>query len=117
MKLFVTFAVAATAACCLADGSACCKKDAPAKDAFLVEAEKMMLAAEGKTACCKSTPAKVVVKGESGCCNAPGAAKPFKVFVAGEGYKFFGCAGSAAKGRKELVAKGSKVGAIQKATK
>ncbi len=74
----------------------------------------MTLKAEGKQACCKSTAAKVVVKGAEGCCNAPGEKMAYKVYVAGAGYKTFGCSGSAAKGRQELVAKGVKVGPVQK---
>ncbi|MDX2065327.1 MAG: hypothetical protein SFX74_06250 [Fimbriimonadaceae bacterium] len=87
------------------------------KDAFMAEAEAMMAAAEGKPAkkaCCRSTVAKPVVKMESGCCNAKGETPKFKVFVAGNGYKFFGCEGSAAEGRKEMIAKGAKVGRVQK---
>ncbi len=80
---------------------------------FMQEAEKMAGKAEGKESCCKSTPVKVMAKGDKGCCNEKGLAAKFKVFVAGEGYKFFGCEGSAAKGRKELIAKRMKVGSVQ----
>jgi hypothetical protein len=66
--------------------------------------------------CCKSTEAKPIAKGEPGCCNAKGEVAKFKVFVAGTGYKFFGCKDSASKAREELVAKGLKVGLVQKVT-
>lgn len=85
-----------------------------AEEEFMAEAHRMMASAEGKQSCCKSTAAKPMAKGDKGCCNAKGEAAKFKVFVAGEGYKYFGCEGSAAKGRKELVAKGAKVGQVQK---
>lgn len=87
-----------------------------AEDEFMMEAERMTLAAEGKKMCCKSTPAKTVAKGAAGCCNAAGEAAKFKVFVAGKGYQYFGCEGSAGKGRTELIAKGERVGNIQKVT-
>ena len=45
---------------------------------------------------------------------AKGEAAKFKVFIAGAGYKYFGCEDSAAKGRKELLAKGAKAGKVQK---
>jgi hypothetical protein len=111
-------------ACCDAEAKVakkqddCCgDKSAKAKeDAFMAEAHKMMAQAEGKDECCKSTAAVVKMKGDPGCCNEKGVAAKFKVFVAGEGYKFFGCEGSAGKGRAELIAKGAKVGKIQKVT-
>lgn len=60
----------------------------------------------GKTACCKSTAEKPMAKGDKGCCNAKGEAAKFKVWADGK-YSFFGCEGSANKGRLELVAKGA----------
>jgi len=102
-------------ACALSFGQCCDSKKA--EDAFMKEAQAMMLKAEGKKACCKSTVAKVVVKGDKGCCNAPGEKMAFKVFVAGSGYKTFGCSDSAAKGRQELMAQGVKVGPVQKISK
>lgn len=118
----MTLAVAAMADdCCAKEAKAEAKKDAcctakkaSADEAFMAEANRMMMAAEGKQECCKSTPAKPVAKGEKGCCNGKGEVAKFKVFVAGEGYKYFGCEGSAGKGRTELMAKGKKVGKIQK---
>ncbi len=93
----------------------CCgDKKVSAEDAFMAEARRMAAAAEGKQDCCKSTPEKPVAKGEAGCCNAKGEVAKFKVFVAGEGYKYFGCEGSAGKGRTELMSKGKKVGKVQK---
>lgn len=68
----------------------------------------------GKDACCKSTEAKPMAKGDKGCCNAKGESAKFKVYVAYEGYKFFGCEGSAKKGRDELVKQGYIVGNVQK---
>ena len=115
MKTMLTLALAAVAGMALADGKSCCVKKESAEEAFLKEANHMMLAAEGKKECCQSTAEKVVVKGEKGCCNAKEAPKPFKVFVAGKGYQFFGCEGSAKEGRQALIAKGLKVGAVQKA--
>lgn len=100
----------AEASCCSAG------KKMSAEDAFMAEARRMMIAAEGKEECCKSTPAKPTAKGEGDCCNAEGAPAKFKVFVAGQGYKFFGCEGSAGKGRTELLAKGLTVGKVQKVT-
>jgi hypothetical protein len=113
MKTMLTLALAAVAGMALA-GEDCCKKKVSADEAFLLEANKMMAAAEGKKACCQTTAEKVVVKGEKGCCNAKEAPKPFKVFVAGKGYQYFGCEGSAKEGRQALVAKGLKVGHVQK---
>lgn len=95
-----------------------CSKESKAAqmsdDEFIAEAHRMQMAAEGKKECCKSTAAKPVAKGEGDCCNAKGAVAKFKVFVAGQGYKYFGCEGSAAEGRKDLMAKGAKVGQVQK---
>ena len=111
-NLFVlAFAVAATAA--FAD-DCCAAKKPSADEAFMKMAQEMEMKAEGKMACCKSTTAKPVAKGDEGCCNAEGEPKAFKVYVAGTGYKFFGCEGSAADGRKSLLAKGARVGKVQK---
>ncbi|MFQ3669095.1 MAG: hypothetical protein SNJ61_09435, partial [Fimbriimonadaceae bacterium] len=41
------------------------------EEAFMAEARRMTMAAEGKTACCKSTADKPVARGAAGCCNAP----------------------------------------------
>ena len=67
--------------------------------------------------CCQSTEKKHISKAEEGCCNAHGEPAKFKVFVAGTGYKFFGCEESATQGRKALLAKGARVGTIQKVSK
>lgn len=99
---------------------ACCdSKSMSAEDAFMAEAAKMRAQADakehgGKDACCKSTEAKFVAKGDPGCCNAEGEPAKFKVFVAGKGYQYFGCEESAQKGRKELLAKHSRVGSVQR---
>lgn len=124
MKFFVT----TLAVCAMAFANAqdsCCKAEAKQgscevvakvdKDAeFMAEAHRMMAAAEGKKMCCKSTASMPKMKGEDGCCNAKGEMAKFKVFVSGVGYQFFGCEGSAKKGRTEWVAKGHKAGNVQK---
>ncbi|MCB8932650.1 MAG: hypothetical protein M9921_04180 [Fimbriimonadaceae bacterium] len=88
--------------------------------AFMAEAHRMMAAAEmkakGTEECCQSTAEKPMAKGDPGCCNAPGAPAKFKVFVAGQGYKFFGCEDSAGQGRSALLAEGKVVGKVQKVT-
>jgi hypothetical protein len=117
MKFFVSLltvvcAAGAMAQCCGGDAK---PQSAQAREAeFMAEANRMALKAEGKEACCQTTSAKKVAKGDKGCCNAKAEPAKFKVFVAGSGYKYFGCEGSAKKGRQELVAKGQKVGKIQK---
>ena len=85
---------------------------------FMAEAHRMMMAAEGKKgdACCKSTASKPMMKGDKGCCNEHGQQAKFKVYVAGVGYKYFGCEGSAKKGAAAHSAKGHKVGRVQKVT-
>ncbi len=115
MKIMLSLAFMAVAAASF--GQCCGDKKTSADEAFMKVAAEMTAKAEGKKACCQSTAAKPVAKGEKGCCNAKEAPKPFKVYVAGEGYKFFGCEGSAGEGRKELMAKGAKVGPVQKANK
>lgn len=99
----------------------CAEKPMASEEAFMAEAKRMMVLAEvkasGKAECCQSTPAKPMAKGDEGCCNADGAPAKFKVFVAGEGYKFFGCADSASEGRTALSAEGRKVGPVQKVSK
>lgn len=103
---------------CGAETKKCCKVEAAekqmaaegmkpfdAKDAeFLAMARKMM-GNDGKSC------------GTGGGCGSKKAeVAKFKVFVAGEGYQFFGCQGSASKGRTDWVAKGARVGKIQKVT-
>lgn len=83
---------------------------------FLALAKQMAMEAEGKKACCKSTAEKPMAKGDKGCCNEKGGLAKFKVFVAGQGYQFYGCEGSAAEGRAEWKSKGKVVGAVQKVT-
>lgn len=107
-----SFAQCATKAGC-GDKKASCSAQVSAEDRFLAEAREMEMKAEGKKACCKSTAAKPIAKGDKGCCNEKGAQAKFKVFVAGHGYKFFGCEGSAKKGRQELVARHTRVGRVQ----
>jgi hypothetical protein len=114
MKTFMTLAFAVVAA--MSFGQCCQSKKAEAasEEAFMKMAREMEMAAEGKKACCKSTAEMPITKGAVGCCNAADAPKPFKVFVVGKGYEFFGCQGSASKGRQELIAKGLRVGQIQR---
>jgi hypothetical protein len=122
VALFAVLAGASFAQCekCADHG----KKSAPKSEVkmskqeaeFLKTAQKMAIEAEGKKACCKTTATKAVVKGEGDCCNNPKAKAKFKVFVANQGYKYFGCADSAAEGRKQLLASGLKVGKVQKVT-
>lgn len=112
MKILAIACLIVTGA--MAMGQDCCKKQMSQEEAFLLEAKKMEMAAEGKKACCQSTAAKVVEKGGQGCCNAKGTPAKFQVLVAGKGYKYFGCEGSAKQGRQELLAKGMKVGKVEK---
>lgn len=130
MKWFLMIALAACTVVGMADEKKCCPSTkvvaqveksrdscdmgAKGEDAFLAEAARMAAQAEGKEACCKSTSEKPMAKGDPGCCNAKGAVAKFKVFVAGTGYQYFGCEESAGKGRTQLMAKGAKVGPVQK---
>lgn len=93
-------------------GDKCCEKKMTAEEKFLKEADEMLMASEGKKACCKSMPGHMVAKGEKGCCNEKGALAKFKVWT-GEKYAYFGCKGSAESGRAELAAKGAAVGKVQ----
>jgi len=117
MKTFFVAGAVLAACFAMADGGKCCaKKQVSAEEEFLAIAQEMTMKAEGKKACCKSTVEKPMAKGDKGCCNAKGEKPKFKVYVAGEGYKFFGCEGSAKEGRSALVAKGARVGKIQPTT-
>jgi hypothetical protein len=116
MKNLLILCLAMVATAALADDCCSAKKPSPDEE-FMKIAKQMEISAEGKKACCKSTIEKPMAKGEKGCCNAPSEPKPFKVYVAGQGYKFFGCKDSAAQGRKELMASGVKVGQVQKSQK
>ncbi len=98
------------ASCCDSVG----KLSASTEAEFMAEASRMMQAAEGKQECCKSTASKPIAKGEDACCSAKWAPAKFKVFIAGHGYQYFGCEDSASTGRKEWIAKGAKVGRVQK---
>ncbi len=113
MKIFAILCLIVTGA--FAMGQDCCKKQMSQEEAFMLEAKKMMMAAEGKQPCCQSTAEKVVEKGAKGCCNEKGQPAKFQVMVVGKGYKYFGCEGSAKQGRKDLIAKGPKVGKVEKA--
>ncbi len=116
MKHLLILSLALISAAALAD-DCCAAKKPSAEDEFMKIAKEMEISATGKKACCKSTVEKPMAKGEKDCCNAPEQPKPFKVYVAGKGYKFFGCKDSAAQGRKELMASGVKVGHVQKSQK
>ncbi len=115
MRILLTTIIAACAALSMAQAPCCQgeKKVSP-DDAFMKMAREMEMSAEGKKACCKTTAENSVEKGAEGCCNAKGEPAKFKIFVQGAGYKYFGCEDSAAKGRKELLAKGAKAGKVQK---
>jgi hypothetical protein len=112
MKCLLVLCTVAIASMALAN-DCCSKAGAGADEAFLREANLMMLRSEGKVACDRTTGSKAIVKGEAGCCEAPGSAKLFKVFVAGK-YEFFSCPDSAGQARKQFVAKGLRVGPVQK---
>lgn len=88
---------------------ACCAGGAKVAKA----AVKTEVKAEAKKdACCKSTEAKKIAKKGAGCCNEQGQMAKFKVYAGGK-YFFFGCAGSADKGRAALMAKHLDVSAVQ----
>jgi len=112
MKMFAGIVLVSLAAAAMADDKACCQKAKNPDAEFLAMAQEMTEKAEGKKACCmaKAVP---VAKAESKCCMAMGTQAKFKVFVAGEGYKFFGCQEMAGSGRAALIAKGAKVGPVQ----
>lgn len=117
MRIFLTAALSIAAAAAMAQAPCCQPKKVAQEDAFLKMAKEMEIAAEGKKACCRTTAEKKVEKGGAGCCNAKGEPAAYKVFVPGVGYKTFGCEDSAAKGRKDLLAKYNKVGKVQKVSK
>jgi hypothetical protein len=124
MKSILTLMIAACAAlsmaqCSSQDGASCSsavKTAVQHEEDFMAEAHRMAIAAEGKKECCKSTAHKPMAKGDKGCCNEKSQPAKFKVFVRDHGYQFFGCQGSATKGRQELVATGAKVGPVQRVT-
>lgn len=93
-----------------------CGAKASKEDEFMAEAHRMMMQADGKESCCKSTEEHPMAKGDPGCCNAKGAPAKFKVFVAGKGYQYFGCEDSAGKARSAMKAKGHRVGTVQAVT-
>ncbi len=117
MRIFLTVALSVAAAAAMAQAPCCKAKKPSQEDQFLKIARKMEVAAEGKKACCRTTAEKKIEKGGEGCCNAKGEPAAYKVFVPGVGYKFFGCEDSAAQGRKDLLAKHTKVGKVQKISK
>lgn len=64
-------------------------------------------------ACCLSTEELHVAKGGAGCCNEKGQPAKFKVWSEGK-YYFYGCEGSASKGRLSLIENGAfHVGKVQ----
>lgn len=111
VKYLVLFSLVLCVASGLADGG---KKPLSADEAFLREANMMRLKSEGKEACDMTTATKAIAVGEKGCCKAPGMPKGYKVFVAGKGYELFSCDEDAGKARKALIAKGKRVGPVQK---
>lgn len=82
------------------------------EDAFMAEAQRMMMKAEGKMACCKSTATKAVAKGGDGCCNNVKAKAKFKIYANGK-YHFYGCKGSATMARNQMMEMGVKPGKVQ----
>lgn len=114
MRILLTAILTAGAALSMSQAPCCKAKQPSQEETFLKVAREMEMSAEGKKACCQTTATKSVEKGDKGCCNAKGEPAKFKVFVSGAGYKFFGCEDSAAEGRKELLAKGAKVGKVEK---
>lgn len=114
MKAILSLAFAAAAAVSMAQCCAGEKAPQSSDKEFLAEANRMLVASEGEKACCQTDATKAVAKGDEGCCNAKKEPAKFKVYVAGVGYKYFGCKDSAAQGRKELLAKGARVGDVQK---
>jgi hypothetical protein len=119
MRIFLTAVLSIVAAVSMAQDSCCmAEKKLSAEAEFMKIAQEMESKAAGTKkagmACCQATAAKPIAKAEKGCCNAAGESAKFKVFVAGVGYKYFGCEESAMKGRKDLLAKGAKAGKIQK---
>ena len=86
---------------------ACCKDKEKSAVAQEGKADACAAGAKvnGKDACCKSTAEKPIAKGEKGCCNAKGEPAKFKVYVVSK-YQYFGCEGSATKGRLEAVKAG-----------
>lgn len=111
-KVIILVAAASIAAFAFATFNQAKKEDTCCDKAAKVTAQHDAKLANGKEACCKSTAAKPQAKGEGSCCNAKGQTAKFKVWTEA-GYKFFGCEGSAAKGRDELIAKGLIVGQVQ----
>lgn len=117
--LIAVFAASFAFAQCEDGGKgSCCSAKVVAKKSsgeaeFMAEAQKMAASAEGKKACCKSTAAKPMARGDKGCCNEVGTVAKFKVYADGK-YHFFGCKDSAAEARKELAQKGFAVGNVQK---
>ncbi|MBL8048506.1 MAG: hypothetical protein JNJ45_07485 [Chthonomonas sp.] len=105
MKTLIALVSIVTAGLAIAgqQGGACC-----AGEGKVAKAAK-------QEACCTSTKAKPVAKMAKGCCNAKGESAKFKVFAGGK-YFFFGCAGSADKGRTDLMAKYLDVSAVQVVT-
>lgn len=110
--MFVGIALVSLAAAAMANGQDCCQKPKNPDAEFLAIAQEMTAKAEGKKDCCNAKAVQVA-KAQNKCCMATGDQGKFKVFVAGEGYKFFGCQEMAGAGRAQLIAKGAKVGPVQ----
>jgi hypothetical protein len=85
---------------------------ATAQDCGTACGDKANKVAKKEGACCQSTATKKVAKAGKGCCNEPGKVAKFKVFAGGK-YYMFGCAGSAEKGRTDLMGLHLDVGSIQ----
>lgn len=94
--------------CCA--GGGCGKSDLKpfnAQDAkFLAEAQKMMASAEGMGGSCNKSEHE-----------AKAMKSTHKLYVMGKGYEKFCCAGMASEAREKYLAKGVKVGKVQKIKK
>jgi hypothetical protein len=105
----------ACAKCKEAKMAACAKNSKPmtAEAKFLADAKRMQMKAEGKQECCESTPEKPIAQGDPGCCKAPGAMPKYMVKI-GNKVVFYTCEDTAKKARVAAMAKGLKVGKLQK---
>lgn len=114
MKILLTISLtlvlgSAFAQQCCAGGGCGSKSDLKpfnAQDAkFLAEAQKMMASSEVKGSCPMEEKDHKAMKSSH------------KLYVAGKGYEKFCCSGMAAEAREKYLAKGVKVGKVQKIKK
>jgi hypothetical protein len=115
MKSVVSVFVLALAVVAAAEQKACCMKQKSGDEEFLALAAEMSAKAEGKKvafSCPKPTKEAKATCGE----EMTGEAA-YKVFIANEGYRFYGCSMMALKGREDLMAQGLRVGPVQQVNK